>query len=110
MAETKDKLRKAFRQKIKGKNGFMTEEKHEKAWDNIDKEYARRRAKGQSTESLALLEDLVDYDRYNSSRKREPVPYERQREMGVSTPRQPKGIYVDIEEASKRRRAYRKKK
>ena len=109
MAETKDKLRKAFRQKIKGKNGFMTEEKYEKEIDRI------RDSKNLRGDRRALMEDLTDYNRYNSSSKREAIPYERQREMGVSNPKKPKGaMYPDTDEAYRRmqekRRGIRRRK
>ena len=51
----------------------------------------------------AVLVDFVDTDRYNSSKKREAIPYERQRELGISKPVQPKGPVVSIDEAWERR-------
>ena len=94
MSSSKDIIRKAFNRKK-----VMSEKKHEELED---------RAFNMKGKGRAAMQDFVDTDRYNSSGKREAIPYERQRELGISRSKQPKGIYVDEDTAWSRRTANRK--
>ena len=124
MSDTADKLKKAFQDKQLKKsdraqrlvvkrlldkdrssrlNKRMSESKHSEYEDRIFRAKRNPNSK-HSREALSLLEDMVDSDRYYSSRKREPIPYERQRELQISKPKQPLGPSVSREEAYRKYR------
>jgi len=94
MASTVDRLKKAMRVSDKRK-------------EQRD-EYAEKRRGKQSSESVALMEDLNDYDRYNSAGGERKIPYERQREMVVKKLQQPKGPSIKADEAFQKAREVRR--
>ncbi len=94
MSNSKDIIRKAF-----NKKKILSAKKHEEL-DDI--------AFNMKSGSRGAMQDFNDTDRYNSSSKREPIPYERQRELGISKRTKPNGIYVDADTAWNRRMKTRK--
>ena len=96
MATTRQILQRAFdesRPRVK-----MSAKKHEETIDRLRR--AQENTKSRSKrDALYAMEDVVDTERYRSSSKREPIPYERQRELGLSRPGKVAGPSVSHEEA-----------
>lgn len=101
MASTADRIRRAINVRNYRKGTGMSAKRNEELQDRL--------LENRGTKNRALQQDLVDYDRYNSSKKREAIPYERQREMGVRELKNPKGPVVSKEEAWNKARKNRKK-
>ena len=96
MASTREILRKAFdesRPRVK-----MSAKTHQRYEDRISK----AKDSGKNREALSAMEDIVDKDRYRSYNK--GIPYERQRELGLSTPKKPAGPSVSEAYAKRRKR------
>ena len=104
MPTTEERIREAL-----GKNRRNTRMSANRK-EKLDEQLARRYHNAETRDeknAVVMMEDLADMERVYSSKLREAVPYERQREMGVSRPKQPKGVYVDEEEAWRRRKERR---